>query len=498
MVVSLFAIYSVVAFFCWVATLVVFPCELDYGEGIVIWQAQHVSHLAAAYAPITRYPFIVFHYTPLYQAVSLAISKLTGDLLLAGRLVSSLSSLGICLVIGWLVYRVAPARSSRIAATGGALLGAALPCGLFNMKWAPLMRVDMLGLWLSLGGLSMFILARTTFQRFAACVLLVAAIYTKQSLIAGAVSCLLVAAIMNLRQATKMFLFFVALGGAILAGLSVATHGEVIKHIFLYNVNRFSMLIFLNRVKEDIHETLPVFGLALIAAAIPISYVVSAIFRRDLAPTRRFLLSSRYRFALFVFSVDFIVSGVFSLAAGKSGANFNYFLEWNLSACVFASLLVARLFWSGRSNKISPAVAIAYLLPLLMLGEQVTSSTHSLKVVHSKRNIMIEEAQNAAALEDILKKSPDPVMSEDMTLLYRAGRRVPFEPAIVTELAATHAWDETPLLDMIRNREFSVMVINESNRSRYSPSVWRAVHDSYRPGGTYSLADGDFTLFVPL
>jgi hypothetical protein len=176
------AVYSTAAFFCWVAIQVTYPYELEYGEGIVLWQAQHISHLATAYAPITHYPFIVFHYTPLYQLTSLAVSEITGNLLLAGRLVSSFSSLGICLTLAWVVYRTVPASAPRLAAVGGAILAAAFPCGLDVMKWSPFMRVDMLGLWLSFSGLAVFVLARTTTQRFCAFVLFVAAIYTKQSL----------------------------------------------------------------------------------------------------------------------------------------------------------------------------------------------------------------------------------------------------------------------------------------------------------------------------
>ena len=57
-----------------------FPFELDYGEGIV-WQQVLLIPGSRMYGDITQFPYIVFHYPPLYHAVSLALSKLTGDLL---------------------------------------------------------------------------------------------------------------------------------------------------------------------------------------------------------------------------------------------------------------------------------------------------------------------------------------------------------------------------------------------------------------------------------
>src|ERR1700757_4645094 len=115
------AIFAAVAYFYWVAKATVYPYEFDYGEGIVLWQAAHVTRLASAYAPIAQYPYIVFHYPPLYHAVSWAVSRLTGDLLFAGRLVSLVSTIALCLTLGWTVYRAVPARAPRLAAIGGAI-----------------------------------------------------------------------------------------------------------------------------------------------------------------------------------------------------------------------------------------------------------------------------------------------------------------------------------------------------------------------------------------
>jgi hypothetical protein len=51
--------------------------ELDYGEGIILWQASRVFDLRDAFHPLEQYPHIVFHYAPLYHVV---VRILTGVL----------------------------------------------------------------------------------------------------------------------------------------------------------------------------------------------------------------------------------------------------------------------------------------------------------------------------------------------------------------------------------------------------------------------------------
>ncbi|QIK96889.1 hypothetical protein G7076_11065 [Sphingomonas sp. HDW15A] len=70
-----------------------YPYEIDYGEGIV-WQQADMILSGTGYGDITRFPFIVFHYPPIYHLAASAADQLfTGDWLSAGRLVALLSTL---------------------------------------------------------------------------------------------------------------------------------------------------------------------------------------------------------------------------------------------------------------------------------------------------------------------------------------------------------------------------------------------------------------------
>jgi hypothetical protein len=377
------------------------------------------------------------------------------------------------------------------------------------------MRVDMLGLWLTFSGLAVFILARTRPQRYGAFVLFVAAMFTKQTLVVSAIACLLVTAIIDLRWAVKLFAFIASLGGAILTILFIASHGEVIKHLFFYNQNPYSSRQAIAALNLNIQTTVPLLALAAAAAYRPILEIANAFARRTAATLRTWLSANTYRLALFTVTVHFLLSGLMSLTVGKTGSNFNYFLEWNLSGCVLAGLFSTRLLSNWRCKRASLVASLPYLLLTLMLVQQagallrlvthlasasyldpsqaaIQPLKYDLLKSELEPGIMAAHALNSEAVLAILRNSPEPVMSEDMTLLYKAGKQVPFEPFMVAELAAGGQWDETPLVNLIRKRFFSVMVIRDL-RYRYSPAVAQAIRESYQPTVRY----GDLTVFAP-
>ncbi|HZN05610.1 MAG TPA: hypothetical protein VFB65_02450, partial [Pyrinomonadaceae bacterium] len=55
--------------------------ELDYGEGIVLWQAANVTNWKKAFRPVEEYPHIVFHYPPLFHLTARAVAPVTSTLL---------------------------------------------------------------------------------------------------------------------------------------------------------------------------------------------------------------------------------------------------------------------------------------------------------------------------------------------------------------------------------------------------------------------------------
>src|SRR5687768_7852536 len=98
------------------------PGEIDYGEGIVMWQAANVTDWTKAFHPVENYPHNVFHYTPLFHLTSRFLNLFTRDLLVAGRLTSVLSLVGTCLVGALLTARVLPRGRDKFTGFLGSLV----------------------------------------------------------------------------------------------------------------------------------------------------------------------------------------------------------------------------------------------------------------------------------------------------------------------------------------------------------------------------------------
>ena len=91
-----------------------FPFELDYGEGIV-WQQAMLIPGKLMYGDITRFPFIVFHYPPLYHLAVHTADVLGFDALAAGRGISLVCTLLTAGLVGALSYDVAGRSAGRTA-----------------------------------------------------------------------------------------------------------------------------------------------------------------------------------------------------------------------------------------------------------------------------------------------------------------------------------------------------------------------------------------------
>jgi hypothetical protein len=194
MVLALFLLFGVAAFIFRAGISLQTPGEIDYGEGIVMWQAANVTNWTRAFHPIEIYPYVVFHYTPLFHLASRFVEWFTGNLLVAGRLTSVLSLVGTCIVAALLTARVLPPGRDRFARLLGPLVAGTLVFATPIWWWATLMRVDTLAIFLSVCGVALFVLAR---QRralgFLALAFFVAAVYTKQTSLAAPAACLLLA-----------------------------------------------------------------------------------------------------------------------------------------------------------------------------------------------------------------------------------------------------------------------------------------------------------------
>jgi hypothetical protein len=166
--------------------------------------------------------------------------------------------------------------------------------------------------------------------------------------------------------------------------------------------------------------------------------------------------------------VHFALASLMLFTALKSGAFFNYLLDWLCVGCVLMGVLLCDLVGTGWRFSLVTALLIPGVLNLPFREIPV--------------RIPQQQLDRQAALVDRIAAAKKPVASEDMTLLMRAGRPVIFEPAIVTELASRGRWDQEPLVNMIRSGGFAFMITTEDTPGgsfHRTPAVDAAMREAY-------------------
>ncbi len=467
---------------------VVEPVEIDYGEGIILFQASQILDLHQAFRPIEQYPHIVFHYPPVYHLLLRLLTPLFSNPLLAGRLISMVSTLWIAGLFVWLVRRTsrrhAPARTAWLAALFACACALHLPA----LEWVPYARVDLLGLALQFTALALICAGLPSLPNHAlAFLLLLLGLYTKQSLVAiPAAAILLVAAVRPMR-ALWLTLALIASGGGILLMLAWVTDGGVLKHWLLYNLNPFyvrSALAWQLRLSANLA---PLVAAGLAASALTFPLASGRDWRRSLGMARHRLAASPLRRAGLGFGVAFLFSFLTSWSIGKEGANLNYCLEWQFALCplagIFVMLLVRR--WNQRDRAMllmRPLVVVLFAVTTLQLGAE---AAHDCGVAigwpSGARRKLIAARREQAELVRVISSFTGPVICENMTALQLAGKTIPFEPAIIKQTAETGIFNETGLLNRTSSRFFDAVILDKRSYSfRFTPRMLKAIRENYR------------------
>jgi hypothetical protein len=452
--------------------------SLDFGEGIV-WQQALLIPGPRMYGDITRPPFIVFHYPPLYHLTARAVATLGIDGLAAGRLVSLTATLVIAGCLAWLAWLASVARCGRKAAAWGAAIAFILPFGMQPIFfWAPLMRVDMLAAALGFAGLVCAALAPARPGLLpAAGLIFVAALYTKQTAVAAPAAALAVLALAMPGPSFRAVLLAGAAGLTAMLGLSLATDGRFLHHIVGYNVNRFDLLAGLRLIAA---VTLAHLGY-LLAAVAEVGFLLRELVQarggRGLSPLLREDQGARVAAMLLAYAA---ITTLMLPMVGKSGAAINYFIEWCCALAVLVGMLSARgiaelmaLPPSARPH-LGPLVLPALLAVLLV---QVQPPWHPYLGLEPR-------LRGLQALETELHDSGRPAISDEMVLLIRAGPGVTWESAIFAELATQGRWDQAPLLAMLAARDFAFVATEgvagqPVHNSRYTQAVSAAIDAAY-------------------
>ena len=429
--------------------------ELDYGEGFV-WS--EVGNLLAGrlYAPLADYPHAIMHYTPLYHACVALLWRLGLDPLLMGRLISLAAAAALCWAVALLAAgglpREAPRGQRLFAGVAAASVLAAQP---EMIEWSSLMRVDMLAV--SLGTLGLAALQRHECSRLRlslAGALFLAALLAKQNAVAPLIAGIGALAAVRPGTALRLGTVLAAIGLALVLAAEWATAGEFLRHTVIYNAARF-------RWDHSTELWLPLALKAAVPAAVGAGY--AAIKLRQVWRWGR----GRHdpsAWTVLALGTDLAVGLALSLGAVKEGAGPNYMLPLLPPAAALTGLALAEA--SRRAPVLLGLVAASLLAGLA-------------NYPMPREAELAKHEREGAELLAIVRAAPGPVLSEDMTVLMRAGRPVPWEFGSITELSSLGLFDEAPLVRRFEEQYFDTLIVYTWEPQRFTPAVRSAAQRNY-------------------
>jgi hypothetical protein len=411
----------------------VYPYQLDYGEGIVLWFARQIAHGHSIYKEMTGFPYASSNYPPVSMLLTGALMPIFGEGYAAGRLLNFASAL----IVAALIYRIVhvETRNRRVGAIA-ALLFIGSP---YIYHWVPLFRADLIGLAFAFGGVYAVWEAerrrQTTDDRRPALYLIFAAwlfllaLYTKQTLVAAPMAAFLAIFRHSRRVAFALALALGASGGAIYLGLDYATGGG-----FTFGLITSNATVFLPEQLVTLWQNFAATFAALLLLAL--WGWLKRVKAKRAGVLEWYAVTS---FAVLVM-------------AGRVGAWENYFFEAIAAACVFAGM--------GIRNSELAIRKVQFAIPLLLLV-QLALMWHDPRIA---ANLFAEDLPANQQLVALLARTPGTMISEDMGALVTSGKEVAYYTFQYSSLARSGVWDQSWELNGLRDGVFPLVILERGTR----------------------------------
>jgi len=440
-----------------------YPFPLNYGEGPLLDQAARLAELRNIYpADVSRPPYVISNYPPLYVLLQAPFVGLFGPELLYGRAISLAATVAASALIALVLHAL---TGDRIASLAGGLAFLGVP---FVLQWSSYGRVDMLGLAFSLAGVLAVVRSGRggRWSIVLAALLLVAAIYTRQTfaLAAPLAAFVWLLAARRRRDALVLAAIVGGTGLALLVALTALTGGGFFFHTVSSNLNEYDW-------------GLTAFYVAQVRGVLPLLLLGGAAF---------VLVGLRDRPASWWFVVPYLAGGTVTvLLAGKIGSDVNYLLELSAALCLAAGALLAR-FGARPGWRCVLLLALALQTVLMVQASQASYAAF--------QQIAISQRSEVERLREVVAASEGPVLADEhMGLVPLEGERIYLQPFEFSQLARDGRWDQRPLVEEIRAGEFDAILIWEPPglpavvEERWTGEMLRAVEASYEPAETHAF-----------
>jgi len=442
-----------------------FPYPLDYGEGPMLDQVVRLARGMAIYpTPLTLQtpPYLVTNEPPLFHLIQIPFFQANGAAFWYGRALSIGSTVAAALLLALIQWSLT--RSVLGALISGLLLFAFPNTAI----WSLLDRADSLALAFSLAGLLVVLRKPDGWVGLLlGAILFTAAIFTKHSYaLAGPLASVLwLLQTRRVRlggiQSLKLVLATAALSLGMFAVLNNATQGGFFFSLTTLNPNTFEASLVLGHV----------LNLGLHAGFVLIGSMLYLLIDRldDQTPTWSFVVS--YFVAASIATVWTI-----SLSAGRTGSNINDLYEWVAALCLLGGAAMA---WASRHYwfKIGAIVLLAVQIGSLGEWTQAEYQPWLTEKLNNRREIF--------EINRIVRESNGNVLIDEfMGLLPVQGLPIPIQPMEFRQLKEAGVWSDADLIERIRRKEFSAILLYEPSRERmisvrWTPELRKAIYDAY-------------------
>ncbi len=421
----------------------------NYNEG---WNAFHAR---AAMAGTGLYPepepgtMVFNNYPPLSFYVVGALGRVTGDAIVAGRLVALLSLIVVVTAIGWLTTSLTGSRRSGIF---GALLG----LGTFTFFFPHYVAMNdpqLLGHALQYVGLVVLLRhGNRTRGLVGSMALMLLGGLVKHNLLAIPLA-VAIWLFVNRRRDFVVWSVSAALGVIVV----LLTLG------WIYGAPFFESVLFLER-ELRVHQLARAMQNWLLPIS-PLLIATGALFVVGARDARVSLMQLVCVFALGL--------GLgFSLGAGVS---YNTIFDLVFATVVCAAVAVEEAARRAPSHRMA-----SWVRPLLMASVSINLCLVApMLALHLVEDYASRDARAREAADDIafVRAAPGPVMCENAALAYWAGKNYEVDYFNYGQRVATGSDDGTALIARIERQEFSLVQFREVDGS---PNLGESIHAALR------------------
>ena len=411
--------------------------QFDYEEGNVLNAAVRINAGLTPYATPGSWPVVLNPYGPIPYVISARLIGSGQPEFFRPRMISLVAALIIAGEIALLVQGFTGSISLGI---GFAAFFLSIP---LVQEWVPLLRVDLLGLAFSLGGIVVFF--RLPRLHMLAWLLFALALLCKVTFLAAPLAC---TAILVRRKGWREIGLGMLTSVAVLApavtALQWSTHGAFLFHQLGTHVDAFSWMNYRNHA-------------AVLLRQAPVLVALSLI---GILRTRRLSEPSIYLLA--------VVLG--TVTALKRGSESNHFLELEAALCISAAIGIYELH---KMKKLPLASAgLIVLCGALLATEGIAN-----RAAYSSQGVVNDCAQAYAFI-----RNHHQILSENVGALVLTGRPVLLSnPFVYAQLVRSGKWPSGRVERMLQESKADLVIIGKPSirDQRWSQPALAALDANY-------------------